>query len=503
VWAKASRRPLLLLGALLLLQAPWLTRPVHYDEANFLTLAKGAVADPWRPHAVRINWQGTEERAFDVLSNPPGIGWWLAPVLDQPVAVQRAWMLAWLPLALFGALRLGKRFLHDDERGAMLLLTAPIVFLSTPALLPDAPLYALVLAGVGGFVHAVDRERPAWPWALLAGCAALFRYSALPLAPLLALYALLRGRAPWVGLVALVPPGLLALHDLHAYGAIHLFAMGKFQSVATTGEDVFHKLVASLAMLGGAAALPIFPWSRAAALGALVGAALGAPWGWLGAVFAALGGAVVGELVGRATAGSDPVHRGGTGADARWLAVWALGGLVFLLTLRFTATRYWLPFLPAVLLALPTARWPRALLAAQLGLAVLLAADDDRSARAQEQLADAVAKLGTGAFTGHWGWQWAMEQRGWTALDEGVRPPEGTLVAMPRQAWPQPVEVNCSRVVWEGAARPPLPWLPRGYSEKGLANLHASWIQGQPPVRTVIPWTFANDPYERVRVCKD
>ncbi len=492
-------RPLLLLCALVLLQLPWLARPVHYDEANFLTLARGAVADPWRPHDVRINWQGTEERAFDVLSNPPGIAWWLAPVAERGPLVQRAWMLAWLPLALFGAWRLGGRFLSDPERGAMVLLTAPIVLLSTPALLPDAPLYALTLAGMGGFVHAIDRERPAWGWALLVGCAALFRYSALPLAPLLALYALRAGRPPWIGAVALVPITLLALHDLHAYGAVHLFAMGSFQSVANTPTDVFHKGVASLAMLGGAAALPLFPWSRAAIVGAAIGAAAGAPWGWTGAVFAALGGATMGEVAGRARGG--PTDGGPRGAAARWLAVWGFGGLLFLLSLRFTATRYWLPFLPAVLLLLPTARWPRVFIALQVTLGVLLAADDDRSARAQEKLAEEVAKLGTGAFTGHWGWQWAMEARGWRALDEGARPAPGTLVAMPRQAWPQPVDVNCTRVTWEGAARPPVPWLPRGYTEAGAANLHANWIVGN--VRTVIPWTFANDPYERVRVCQD
>jgi hypothetical protein len=58
-------------------------------------------------------------------------------------------------------------------------------------------------------------------------------------------------------------------------------------------------------------------------------------------------------------------------------------------------------------------------------------------------------------------------------------------------------------VLWEGAARPPLPWLPRGYSAAGQANLHANWIAGRPARRTVVPFTFANDPYERVRVCSE
>ncbi len=489
------RALLLLLAGLVAVQLPWLGRPVHYDEANFLVLARGAAADPWRPHEVRINWQGVEERAFDVLSNPPGIAWWLAPLDGAPVALLRAWMLPWLALALWGAWRLGARFLNDPVRGALLLLTAPIALLATPSLLPDAPLYALALAGVAGFVDATDRGRSGWPSALLTGCAALFRYSGLALAPLLVLYALLRRRSPLPAAAALVPPALLALHDLHAYGAVHLFAMGRFQSVANTPLDVAHKAVAALCMLGGVGVLPLFPWGRAALGGAVLGAVAASPWGWAGGAFGALGGAALGAAVG---------GEGAARRDRAFLLAWALGGLLFLLTLRFTAARYWLPFLPGVLLAVPTWRWPRALIAAQLGLGVLLAADERNSARAQEELAQQVATIGTGVFTGHWGWQWALEQRGWRPIDEGTRPAAGTLVAVPREAWPQSVEMTCARVVWEGAARPPFPWLPRGYSSRGRANLHASWIVGPPggaPIRTVAPFTFANDAYERVRVC--
>jgi hypothetical protein len=480
--------------ALLLLQAPWLGRPVHYDEANFLALARGALADPWRPHAITLNWQGTAERAFDVLSNPPGIAWWLAPTLGFPVAVQRAWMLPWLGLALWGAWRLGQRFSSDGERATLLLLTSPIVFLSSAALLPDAPLFALTLAGVGGFVHAIDRERPSWPWALLAGAASLFRYSGLALLPVLALYAARRGRSPLVAWPALLPITLLALHDLHAYDAVHLLVMGRFQSVANTPEDLAHKAVASLCMLGGAAALPLFPWSRPVAGVAALGALAAMPWGAGAAAFGALGGAALGAVFHQP--GSPP-------GDRRWLAAWAMVGFAFLLTLRFTATRYWLPFLPAVVLAFPAGRWTRRLLFAQLSLGVLLAADEDRSARGQEDLARQAARLGTGVFTGHWGWQWQMETRGWSALDEGGRPTPGTLVAMPREAWPQGVEVSCNRLLWEGFAQPPLPWLPRAYSSTAEANLHASWIAGPPPTRTVKPWAFANDPYEQIRVCRE
>ena len=60
-------RVLLVLLVLVGLALPWIGKPVHIDEANFCALARGAAADPWRPHAVAINWQGRTEPAFDVL----------------------------------------------------------------------------------------------------------------------------------------------------------------------------------------------------------------------------------------------------------------------------------------------------------------------------------------------------------------------------------------------------------------------------------------------------
>ena len=99
----------------------------------------------------------------------------------------------------------------------------------------------------------------------------------------------------------------------------------------------------------------------------------------------------------------------------------------------------------------------------------------------------------------HWGWQWALEQRGWQALEEGSHP-QGAF-AVPEAAWPQPLSVRCNVLLWEGVAAPPHPWLPRGNTEAGHANLHSNWIAGDPPIATVLPWSFAGDPYEQVRLC--
>jgi hypothetical protein len=495
-----SRAALGMFGLLLALQLPWLGKHLGIDEPKFVTLARAAARDPWRPHDVEMHWAGHRQRAFDFFSNPPGVAWWLAPVSHAPVPVQRAWMLPWLLPAIWGARRLGRRFGGGDST-ALLLLVAPIVVVATASLLPDAPLYACTLAGVGGYVTAVDRGRSPFAFAVLAGCAALFRYSGVALMPLLALYSLLRRRPPWPALGAWIPIGLLALHDLNAYGAWHFAAIYEFQSVSNSARQWLHKGAAALAMLGGAAALPVFAWRWPGLVGAVLGAVALAGLGWAAAAFGAAGGATLGTALWWAS--GSPDER----ADRLWLAAWAAGGFVFLLTLRFVAARYWVPFVPGVLLALPRGRWAPAAIGASALLGVALVATAHQRTQAIHELADRVADLGTGYFTGQWGWAWAMQQHGWRPLDTWSRAPTGALVAMPKQAWPQMVAVACDEVVLEAAAKPSIPWLPRDYTAMGRANLHASsivpGIAGLPPTPTVLPWSFASDPYERVRVCRD
>jgi hypothetical protein len=476
---------------------PFVGKPVHIDDANFLVLARGAALDPWRPHALEINWQGTTQRAFEVLSNPPGIGWWLAPVHDASVWLQHLWMLPWLALALFGAWRLGRALAGNGLGGLLLLGTAPVAVLGAQALTPDLPLYACTLAGLGGLLTA---KRHGWAWALLAGCAALFRYSGLCVIPLALLIGWQRKRLVH-SLAVFAAPIALALHDLHAYGQIHLVAMTGFQSVSNTPRLVARKGLAALAMLGGAGAIPVLARGRSGVTGAALGAVAGVGAAWLSDQ--GLGPAAM--TIAACAAGGAALS--GTRLRTRedvLLACWAWGGVVFLLTLRFTAARYWLPFLPGVALALLRGASAKRMWAAaglQAGLALLLSIDDAKLARAHADAA-AWAGPGPGTFAGHWGWQHHLEAAGWTALeDEGDI---GAVHVVARYPWPQePAEGTCMTEVerWSAPDRWPGP---RVHTAVGGANLHAFVIASGPagdpdhPVETYAPWSFGSEPYEEV-----
>ena len=494
------------------LSLPFIGKPVHIDDTNFLALARGARIDPWRPHLVQINWQGTTERAFDVLSNPPGIGWWLAPVADAAVSIQHLWMLPWLWLATWGALRLGAMLTGRAEPAAWLILGSPVALLATQSLTPDLPLLACVLAGMSGVLRPIPETGGCrrWPWALLVGAAALFRYSGAVLIPVVALWPWLHGDkrgALKLGAAAAAPLALLALHDLSAYGEVHLLAMAGFQGVANTGSQLLHKGAASVAMLGGAVVLPVLCWvrPRRALVGMMVGAALGCTAVSLlgitggGAIAGVLAAAAGGASLGGAVQTDTPT--------AKLLLCWLALGLFFLLSLRFAATRYWLPFMaPAVLLCLQAA--PGRLVQPAVGLTVLLgialSVDDLELAHAQEFAASEAQAQGTGLIAGHWGFQHHLERAGWVALEDDAPVPAGTLLAISPNAWPQ-TPSGCLEPT--GTVSFPDRWPgPRVHTRTGGANLHGHSLAGTPPLPTLSPWSFGTDPLDRLvlyRGCLD
>ena len=482
---------LLVFGCLI----PFLDKPVHVDDANFLRLAEGAQVDFWRPHEVLINWQGSTQRAFDVLSNPPGIAWILAPVTEKPVWFQHLWMWPWALLALWGMGRLGEVFVGQREAPILILGLSPLFLLSAQGLTPDIPLLACATAGLGGFL---SHRKSASLYALLAGCSVFFRYSGVCMIPLVLLAGMLTKRTA-SAFFSLLPLVALLLHDWHAYGELHLLAMSEFQAVANGPEEVFLKAVALLAMLGGLGLMPFFTWSKQALWSVLVGFLLGTVGCFL--VEGSPEMAVAASLF--CTAGCLCFSRlGFTTKEDLIVSAWAVGGAAFLLGLRFAAARYWLLFFPALVLAALRVRpssWRVSVgLITSLLLALGLSLDDKSFALAHQKLADAVAHRGVGEFSGHWGFQHRLEERGWKALDEGSQPKFQGLWARFDQGWPQEPHADaCLEKVGRWHVEDNW-WGPKGHSRSPAANFHANWISSDPPIQSLIPWTFGNDPYGSV-----
>ena len=179
---------------------------------------------------------------------------------------------------------------------------------------------------------------------------------------------------------------------------------------------------------------------------------------------------------------------------------------MFLLTLRFMAARYWLPFLPPVILAALSHRPSRRLVVAAVGIQAAVgigcAVDDLLQARSEAALANAaiLAAPGPGRFAGHWGWQHVLESNGWTPIEDGAPLAPGTVLASAANPWPQePAEGTDVTLLWTGEVAG-TPFLPRIHTARGGANIHAHLVSGRPPVETYAPWTFTDDVRERAWV---
>ncbi|MEZ6132682.1 MAG: hypothetical protein R3C59_28785 [Planctomycetaceae bacterium] len=477
---------------------PFASKPVHIDDANFLMLSEGAAQDPWRPHDVVINWDGESKPAFEILANPPGIAWYLLPVRNSSEWIMHAWMQPWFVLGAWGCWQLGKEF--TDGAGflaTLYLLTCPVIVISTHALTPDLPVFACMVAGIGGFI-AFPRYQ-CW-FAMLAGSAALFRYSGCTAIPLLILIGWVRHGRFGVAraMLSVIPILLLIGHDLHAYGRIHLFAMVASQNDAQkkTAFDALHNCVAGVGMLGGAGVLPVLIWRRETLFAAICGSVIGMNVAWFSGLNLVQAIPAILFITSGVTALSlaivpcirDPI-----------LTAWSLGGAAFFYFVAFAATRYWAAFAPGVgLLAIRNAqnssRWLVAGIVINTLISFSLAFDDQNFAQVHKDAAQRVATLGTGTFSGHWGWQHYLQKAGWTPIERGSEP--GTLHAFAAFGDSKRLEsTTCLRLKERYSYSDHWPG-PRAYSWYNRAFYHAG---GR---RSYSPWTLSNEPYDVISVSR-
>ena len=221
-----------------------LLKPVHIDEANFLALASGDFATP---HNILINWQGQTQRAFDVLSNPPGIAWVLYPLREGPVWLLRIWMMLWSFLSIWGFWHLSSAFANKSQGFLLFVVTSPVFALSHGTFLPDMPLLACT---VWGWALLFQSNR-LWLGGLLLGAGFLFRYSAIiPMGCALFLISWQRreffATMKILAAVSIVPM-LLCLHDIQAYGSFHFWHMISFQGVEKSISQRVHQALAVFA----------------------------------------------------------------------------------------------------------------------------------------------------------------------------------------------------------------------------------------------------------------
>ena len=229
--------------------------------------------------------------------------------------------------------------------------------------------------------------------------------------PLLAAWVLLNKPSKgWRLIVAVsLPTVLLCIHDVWAYGEWHFLHMIAFQQEQQSWASFVHKLCALSSML-------------VLGCGVVPRLGIGHRWAWklltaciLLTVTLSYGFALDMSLLAWLSvplgffALARFVHEA---SDAKrfWVVCWLIGGLFFLLSLRFAATRYWLPFVVPYWLWMHEEKWLKYWTIIMAIVSIHLAWDDAQLAKGQHHLARKVVQVckeqygdETGYFAGHWG----------------------------------------------------------------------------------------------------
>ena len=500
-WPPSRGDPWIVLGVALAHCATFLAKPVHMDDALYLSTVRGILADPLHPLCNVYNWEAGPRPIYTFAINPPLYNYQqalLVRLFGWNLTALHLLAAGYVLLATLAMLALARRFTRWPVPALLLLMFAPTVLPQTNLML-DMPGMALVLAALAAWVHGVDRGSNRWLalGSVAAALALLTKYNSGITLFLMILYAVLHERRRaivWL-VVPLLGLGLWMLHN-HFFmpgGTLHLLQAGQ-RIQAEPGRGYLQPLIALVSWGSAFIFFPVLALRSWIAGRRRLGAAFAVPAAlilaldlsvssrssppWFMAPYAEhliflVNGLLIAAYIGVSTASAwrKQGWRVPAGRDDVFLLAWPIAMTIFICLLApHQAPRYYFPAYAAVpfllLRALERSRggftaaarravW--ASIVAQAALALILTASDDAFARASREYAERLATLAETrgemiTFEGHWGFQYYAEQHPLLrALDPRLSPPPPGVV----------VAVLLDSYAWEFP-----PWL-AGLSETG------------------------------------
>jgi len=453
---------LILTAATLCCLVPFLGKPFHVDDPQFVWCGRHIVAHPLDFYGFNLNWEGQPASMATITQNPPFAAYYLAV---------SGWLLGWSEASLhaafllpamaliLGTYFLAKRLCSHALAAGLAAACSPVFLLSSTSVMCDTMMLAFWVWAVLFWMDGLERESQSrlFVAAALIALSSLTKYFGMCLVPLLLVYAILKRRPvrmwlPWLSL----PVVVLALYQWwthQLYGKGLLLNAAAYATNLRVGGALPAKVLAGLAFTGGCIILVLLAapllWGKR---GLVVGAGAGV---FTGLVLATLKKAgefpladehgvnwcyliqlslfAVGGLGVLALAGADVLKH--KSPDSALLCLWTAGVFIFACAINWTVSgRNILPMLPAVACLVvrrlearqiaPRRKAVWLAIPAGLSLVVGLAA-----ARADYALAvsarnaarslhrELSATTANVWFEGHWGFQFYMEQLGGRAVD--------------------------------------------------------------------------------------
>jgi 4-amino-4-deoxy-L-arabinose transferase-like glycosyltransferase len=449
---------LALAGLTVICLLPFIGKPFNIDDPLFVWTAKQIAHHPLNPYGFQLVWNVSAEPMSAITKNPPLASYYAALFgvwTDwSEIALHIAFLLPAL-VVILATYELAQDMTNRPILAAILTLAAPGFLVSTTSVMCDILMLALWLLCLLVWRKGLTSENKLYLLlgAILIALCALTKYFGACLIPLLAADSLLRRKrvlawAPFLLLPMLVLLGY-QLWTKHLYGEGLLWGAAQYAHKAwfLASPSRLGSFFVGLSFTGGCA-LPVLAmapiifrkrWIAGAIGVAIIPAAL-LTWNLLGrfstnqhqiSLFLTLVAFIAGGALTIFLSLSDLLTA--RTADSALLVAWVLGTLIFAALINWTVNaRSVLPLIPAstILITraidrLKLALSPRvlpALTCVSLIISLWLAASDAALAYSARRAAREIARQHTAAqgrlwFTGHWGFQYYMQQLGAAPFD--------------------------------------------------------------------------------------
>ncbi|MCX5694573.1 MAG: glycosyltransferase family 39 protein [Candidatus Omnitrophica bacterium] len=240
----------------------FINKAYHIDDPFTITISK-AIGE----HLIRIPqvYQGNFIFMGDVYHNPPLLGYYFAPVIKL-FQDKEIWMhLFYFPFSLMAIVAmyiLSKRFIGKGIFITVLFTITPVFVVMSQNIMLDIPLLAFFLGALAAFIYGVDKDNKKLLYlsAVLAGLAALFKYSGLMVILVMFTYALISSKKRY-SLFLLISVGIFFLWCLHNFIFYHqiYFLVSLFKKSLNLNYEIIQlRTFAVLSFLSGTSLCTIF-----------------------------------------------------------------------------------------------------------------------------------------------------------------------------------------------------------------------------------------------------
>ncbi len=246
-----------------ILLLPFVDKAFHMDDPMFIWAAQNILTNPLDFYSGYVNWHGTAQAMYDVNKNPPLVSYYIALI---------AYFFGWFEIpvhagfillaigAVIGIYNLSKLYTSNAIVTAFIGLSMPVFLISSTNIMSDTLMTCLYIWAVYFWVNGVKfkNKRHLIISSLTITLAALTKYFAISLIPLLIFYTLLIERKITKDILFFAIPIVLLYFYNEMTGVFYgvklissaVVYSGEIEKIVSR-PSLFYQILTSLTYLGG------------------------------------------------------------------------------------------------------------------------------------------------------------------------------------------------------------------------------------------------------------